>query len=46
MVSNYAIPEEQQRVDQILQNARNALDKLVRDVGTATEDRHSDGIEQ
>ena len=40
LIGNYAIPEEQQRVDQILQEMpQNALDKLVRDVGTATEDR-------
>ena len=40
LIGNYAIPDEQQRVDQILQEMpQNALDKLVRDVGTATEDR-------
>ena len=40
LIGNYAIPEEQQRVDQILQEMpQNALDKLVRDVGTATEER-------
>ena len=40
IIGNYAIPEEQQRVDQILQEMpQNALDKLVRDVGTATEDK-------
>ena len=38
LIGNYAIPDEQQRVDQILQEMpQNALDKLVRDVGTATE---------
>ena len=40
LIGNYAIPDEQQRVDQILQEMpQNALDKLVRDVGTATEER-------
>ncbi|MBJ17638.1 MAG: hypothetical protein CMB66_05275 [Euryarchaeota archaeon] len=40
LIGNYAIPDEQQRVDQILQEMpQNALDKLVRDVGTATEDK-------
>ena len=40
IIGNYAIPDEQQRVDQILQEMpQNALDKLVRDVGTATEDK-------
>ena len=40
IIGNYAIPEEQQRVDQILQEMpENALDKLVRDVGTATEEK-------
>jgi len=39
LIGNYAIPDEQQRVDQILQEMpQNALDKLVRDVGTATEE--------
>ncbi len=34
LFGNYAIPEEQQRVNQILQEMpQNALDKLVRDVG-------------
>ena len=37
LIGNYAIPDEQQRVDQILQEMpQNALDKLVRDVGTDT----------
>jgi predicted RND superfamily exporter protein len=40
LIGNYAIPDEQQRIDQILQEMpQNALDKLVRDVGTATEER-------
>ena len=40
LIGNYAIPDEQQRVDQILQEMpQNALDKLVRDVGTVTEER-------
>jgi len=40
LIGNYAIPDEQQRVNQILQEMpQNALDKLVRDVGTATEDK-------
>tara|TARA_B100000959_G_scaffold153056_1_gene160470 strand:- start:95265 stop:98201 length:2937 start_codon:yes stop_codon:yes gene_type:complete len=39
IIGNYAIPDEQQRVDQILQEMpQNALDKLVRDVGTYNED--------
>ena len=37
LIGNYAIPEEQQRVNQIIQEMpQNALDKLVRDVGTET----------
>lgn len=40
LIGNYAIPDEQQRVNQILQEMpQNALDKLVRDVGTETEDK-------
>ena len=40
IIGNYAIPDEQQRVDQILQEMpQNALDKLVRDVGTETEEK-------
>ncbi|MGB1435550.1 MAG: efflux RND transporter permease subunit [Candidatus Thalassarchaeaceae archaeon] len=35
IIGNYAIPEEQDRVDRILEEMpQNALDKLVRDVGT------------
>ena len=35
IIGNYAIPDEQQRVNQILDEMpQNALDKLVRDVGT------------
>jgi len=44
LIGNYAIPDEQQRVDQILQEMpQNALDKLVRDVGTTTEERSAYG---
>jgi len=44
LIGNYAIPDEQQRVDQILQEMpQNALDKLVRDVGTATESQSPHG---
>ena len=40
ILGNYAIPDEQQRVNQILQEMpQNALDKLVRDVGTETQDK-------
>ena len=39
VIGNYAIPDEQQRVDQILQEMpQNALKKLVRDVGKYNED--------
>jgi len=35
IIGNYAIPEEQDRIDRILEEMpQNALDKLVRDVGT------------
>ncbi len=35
LIGNYAIPEEQDRIDRILEEMpQNALDKLVRDVGT------------
>jgi hypothetical protein len=35
LIGNYAIPEEQDRIDQILEEMpQNALNKLVRDVGT------------
>ena len=44
IIGNYAIPDEQERVDQILQEMpQNALDKLVRDVGR---DRDGDGIKE
>ena len=44
LIGNYAIPDEQQRVNQILQEMpQNALDKLVRDVGTPTEERSPHG---
>ena len=40
IIGNYAIPDEQERIEQILQEMpQNALDKLVRDVGTDTEDK-------
>tara|TARA_B100000925_G_scaffold232881_1_gene181426 strand:+ start:5483 stop:8467 length:2985 start_codon:yes stop_codon:yes gene_type:complete len=43
-IGNYDIPDEQQRVDQILDEMpQNALDKLVRDVGR---DYNSDGIKE
>ena len=43
-IGNYAIPDEQERVDQILQEMpQNALDKLVRDVGR---DMDGDGIKE
>lgn len=39
IIGNYAIPDEQQRVDQILEEMpQNALNKLVRDVGMYNED--------
>ncbi len=41
ILGNYAIPEEQARVDQILgEMPQNALDKLVRDVGSAGADQN------
>ena len=44
IIGNYAIPDEQERVDQILQEMpQNALDKLVRDVGR---DKDGDGIKE
>ena len=44
IIGNYAIPDEQERVDQILQEMpQNALDKLVRDVGR---DDDGDGIKE
>ncbi|HJL54992.1 MAG TPA: MMPL family transporter, partial [Candidatus Thalassarchaeaceae archaeon] len=44
IIGNYAIPDEQERVDQILQEMpQNALDKLVRDVGR---DLDGDGIKE
>ncbi len=44
LIGNYAIPDEQERVDQILQEMpQNALDKLVRDVGR---DLDGDGIKE
>ncbi len=44
IIGNYAIPDEQDRVDQILQEMpQNALDKLVRDVGR---DKDGDGIKE
>tara|TARA_B110000014_G_scaffold247495_1_gene221058 strand:- start:630 stop:3422 length:2793 start_codon:yes stop_codon:yes gene_type:complete len=44
LIGNYAIPDEQERVNQILQEMpQNALDKLVRDVGTATEESSAYG---
>ena len=43
-IGNYDIPDEQQRVDQILDEMpQNALDKLVRDVGR---DYNNDGIKE
>ena len=43
-LGNYDIPDEQQRVDQILDEMpQNALDKLVRDVGR---DSNGDGIKE
>ena len=43
-VGNYDIPDEQQRIDQILDEMpQNALDKLVRDVGR---DYNNDGIKE
>ena len=42
-LGNYAIPDEQQRVDQILgEMPKNALDKLVRDVGRPDADQNLD----
>ena len=44
IIGNYAIPDEQDRIDQILQEMpQNALDKLVRDVGR---DSDGDGIKE
>ena len=44
LLGNYAIPDEQERVDQILQEMpSNALSKLVRDVGR---DADGDGIKE
>ena len=38
LIGNYAIPDEQQRVDQILQEMpQNALNKLVRNIGSGNE---------
>lgn len=43
ILGNYAIPDEQQRVDQILgEMPKNALDKLVRDVGRPDADQNLD----
>ena len=43
ILGNYAIPDEQQRVDQILgEMPKNALDKLVRDVGREDADQTLD----
>ncbi len=43
ILGNYAIPDEQQRVDQILgEMSKNALDKLVRDVGRPDADQNLD----
>ena len=43
ILGDYAIPDEQQRVDQILgEMPKNALDKLVRDVGRPDADQNLD----
>ena len=43
ILGSYAIPDEQQRVDQILgEMPKNALDKLVRDVGRPDADQNLD----
>ena len=44
LIGNYAIPDEQQRVDQILQEMpQNALDKLVRNIGAGNQIKTSYG---